>query len=476
MIDIHQATAELCKRKLSFFVKEFWDVIEEDDLQWSPHMEVMCDEIQKVYEWVIRRERKHYDLIMNVPPGTSKSTIATVMAPAWSWTRDASLRHITFSYSADLSTEHAVKSRDIIFSEKYRRYFPHVQIKHDQNNKTNYKTTQNGQRFATSITGTITGQHGHVLTGDDPLNPKQAASQAELLEAKSFFDKTLPTRKVNKMVTPTILIMQRLATNDPSGHLIEKKKKGVRVVCLPGELTRDVTPEEYRSIYKKGLLDPVRLSRETLDELRIDLGGDGYAGQILQRPVQEGGLLWKKWFIAIDDDIFPSLKSMTAVGTDWDLAYTKDDSNSGSAFIRSGRIDANMFIDGLGAVYFEFPELIAFMRLQRAPHYVENKAPGKSSKQTLTKLHIPAIEVKVEGGKDKIARAKMASPYAEAGMVYIRKSLVDYLYNDPKQGILNFPRGSHTDVADVLAQAIQRIFRGQMISGISKTDSVLDYV
>jgi phage terminase large subunit-like protein len=78
---------------------------------------------------------------------------------------------------------------------------------------------------------------------------------------------------------------------------------------------------------------------------------------------------------------------------------------------------------------------------------------------------VPAIEVQVEGGADKIARARMASPYAEAGMCYIRKSLADRLYNDSRQGILNFPQNADKDLADVLAQAIQRLFRGSIISG-----------
>lgn len=474
ILDADQAAAELCKRSLSFFVKEFWDVIEEDELEWGDHMTIMCDELQEAYERVIRREERIYDLIINVPPGTSKSTIATVMAPAWSWARDASLRHITGSYSADLSTEHAVKSRDIVRSDRYRRYFPHVRIKADQDNKTNYKTINNGQRFATSITGTITGKHAHIITIDDPLNPKQAASQAELLEATSFFDKTLPTRKVNKKITLTIVIMQRLATNDPTGHLLAKKPDQIRHVCLPGELSNDVSPEEYRKVYKNGLLDPNRLGRQVLHDLKIDLGSDGYAGQIQQRPTQEGGLIWKKWFVEVDDAIFPPLKSMSSVGTDWDLAYTKDDVNAASAYLRAGMLNNKMFIDDLGAVYYEFPELVKFMRMQKAPHYIEAKASGKSAKQMLVRVRIPAIEVKVQGG-DKIARAKMSSPYAEAGMIYIRKSLADFLYNDSRQGILNFPKGSHKDVADVLAQSIQRLFKGNMIVA-SGEKSILDYV
>ena len=70
--------------------------------------------------------------------------------------------------------------------------------------------------------------------------------------------------------------------------------------------------------------------------------------------------------------------------------------------------------DALGYDFKEFPELINMMRLQASPHYIEKKASGKSAKQTLTSQGITAIEVDVKGG-DKIARARMATPKAEAG-------------------------------------------------------------
>lgn len=456
MLDADAACAELCKRRLSYFVQEFWEIITEDELDWSAHMQIMCDEIQTVYERVIQRQPKLYDLIINIPPGTSKSTICTIMAPAWSWTRDPALRHITGSYSSDLSTEHAVKSRDIIKSDKYRRYFPNVEIKKDEDNKTNYKTVNGGQRFSTSVGGTVTGVHAHILTFDDPLNPKQAASVAELEEAKRYFDKTIPTRKVDKRITPLILVMQRLHVMDTTGHLLDKKKKGIRLIRLPGTLSNNVTPEEYKAIYQDGYLDPVRLGPDVLTELKIDLGSDGYAGQIDQMPTPEGGRIWKKWFLEIPDAEMPHPSKGSHYSTDWDTAYTKDDDNAASAFITSFKFRNKIWIDDLGWDWLEFPELVKWMKTKPGPHHIEQKASGKSAKQSLTKAGVPAIEFPVPGGTDKIARAKMASPVAEAGLVCVRKSLVDKMYNDSRQGILFFPNGQFKDFADVLAQCILR--------------------
>jgi len=277
-------------------------------------------------------------------------------------------------------------------------------------------------------------------------------------------DKTLSTRKVEKKVSVTILIMQRLAVNDPTGHLLQKKKENVRLICLPGELSGNVAPEEYRSIYNNGLLSPKRMAVPQVQELLKDLGSAGYAGQIGQRPAPEGGTIWGKYLIEVDDKNFPAASDLNEVGTDWDLAYTKDEKNSASAFVSSGILKENMFIFDLGWQWLEFPELIRWMKSKRAPHYIEAKASGKSSKQTLKRNGIIALEVQVT--TDKIARAKDATPTAEAGFVYIKKSLADKLYNDPKQGILFFPNGEHNDVADVLSQAITRRFRkGRLVVG-----------
>ncbi|MFA6060062.1 MAG: hypothetical protein WC756_17800, partial [Taibaiella sp.] len=183
----------------------------------------------------------------------------------------------------------------------------------------------------------------------------------------------------------------------------------------------------------------------------------GFAGQYDQTPVPAGGLIWKQWFKVIPDEHFPARRLMSDYGTDWDLAYTSDEENAATAFITGGKISSRYYIDDLGWEWFEFPEMIRWMKTKPAPHYIEAKASGKSAKQTLLKQKIVAIEVKVDGGNDKIARAKMASPVAEAGMVYIRKSLVDKFYNDSKQGILLFPKSQWKDLADTLAQFLYRI-------------------
>ena len=453
----NKAKAELCKRDFFFFVQEFWSEIIPEDPIYNWHIKYLCKELQLIVERVVKREEKLYDLIINIPPGTSKSTIATVMLPAWAWTIDPTIRNLTASYSSSLSTDHALKSRDIIRSDKFRSYFSDISIKKDQDNKTHYKNDFGGERYATSVTGTVTGFHAHLIIVDDPLNPKGASSEADRLTANNFMDVTLSTRKVSKSVTPTILVMQRLHEKDCTGNWLEKEGKKIKHICLPGEISKDVQPKELEKYYINGLLDTKRLNRNDLTELKINLGSYGYAGQIMQTPAPLDGGIWQKWIIPIEDkELNALLPQLSRYGTDWDLAYTEKQTNSASAFVTAGTFENKMYIDKLGFDWLEFPKLINYMRSKASPHYIEAKASGKSAKQTLTNQGIPAIEVNVTGG-DKEARANMVTPYAESGLIYCRASLLNKLYHDSKQGILVFPNGEGDDLQDALVQSISRL-------------------
>lgn len=450
-----RALGELCRRSFYRFFLEMWETIETVDLVDNWHIEYICSQLQDAYE-VWESGEGQPDILLNVPPGSSKSTIATQMFPAWLWVRNASIRVISSSYSGDLATAHAVKTRDILKSDKFNRLFPkHIEFKSDTDGKTHYKNTKNGERFVTSTGGRVTGMHGDFILSDDPINPEASASEKELATAVRFQGATLSTRKTDKKRSVTIMIMQRLHHNDPSGDWI-RRKKDLRHICLPGLLSDDISPPELKDRYIDGKLDPIRLDDAAIEKMKSDLGSYGFAGQVQQTPTPEGGGTWKEgWIIPVPDHLMPSPKEMMGYGTDWDTAYTKNVKNAASSYVVSGKVGQKMYIDALGWVYKEFPDLLKFMRTEvPSPHYVEAKASGKSAKQTLVSEGIPAIEVEVNG--DKQARANDATPKAESGMVYCRASILDKLLNDHEQGILKFPNAPKQDLADVLAQSIMR--------------------
>jgi len=318
------------------FFKYFWPQVSDDALSLNWHIEYLCDELQKVAENVALGLPKEYDLVINIPPGTTKTTICSIMFPAWCWTRWHWMRFITSSYSGALSLESAEYCRDLIKSDQFMEVYPELTIKDDKDTKSNFRLQKSiwdnikrmpailrgGNRYSTSVGGTLTGFHGHMLIVDDPLNPKQAVSEKELDNVNHWMEQTLSTRKVSKRNTPLILIMQRLHQNDPSGKLLAKKKKKVKHISLPGQIRdyeKQLKPIEVKEKYKDGLLDPKRMSWEELDEMEIDLGQYGYAGQVGQNPVPPGGGMFKvDRFSYIE--AMPSQPQIMGVVRYWDKA------------------------------------------------------------------------------------------------------------------------------------------------------------
>ena len=333
---------ELNNRSLYEFVQYFWDVISEDPLQLNWHMEFLCMEVQDVIERVIRREDKAYDLLINIPPGTTKTTICSVMAPAWAWTRAYWLKFITASYSMPLSLEASELCKDLVTSDKYKALYPEIRLKPDKEAKSNYKVIKilewnkgrvakhkiGGGRYTTSVGGTVTGFHSHVFIWDDPMNPKIDNSPEQIQKTNNWVSRIASTRKTDKNKSVMIGIMQRLHENDPSGHILNKKKKKLKHICLPGTLENYeeyVKPPELKAFYVNGMLDPNRLDETALEELKIDLGQYGFAGQVGQNPTPPGGGMFKIGMFQITDT-FPheSLIDENAVVRYWDKAGTTD--------------------------------------------------------------------------------------------------------------------------------------------------------
>lgn len=458
-----QVVADKCRKDFFFFVKTFWDVIIKEAPVFNWHIPFLCSELQKLSVPIVNREPKPYDLIVNIPPGTTKSTIVTIMWPVWLWTQDPTLRIITNSYSGGLSIEHATKSKDIILSDKFRLLFPTIQIRKDKSGKQNYENTQTGYRYATSTGATITGFHAHVIINDDPVNPKQAESEQLRLSANEH-TKTLSSRKVDKANTPVVTIMQRLHEEDVAGYLLKKKGENIRHICLPAEECDDVKPIELRANYVDGLLDPTRLNRRVLQEAMVDLGSRGYAGQYMQSPTADGGNIIKEnWFRRISRADFYALRFKEPIHFFLDTAYderkAKTD-NDPSGIIGACRIKNNIYIVCGMKVWKSFPDLLKFLPDYLYAHdyddnrstlRIEPKANGKSVVQQLevsTNLNV-TYTPSPKDAKD--VRLHAVAPKVECGRVYLVEGDWNEEFIDE---VCGFPAKAHDEYVDLLGYAI----------------------
>jgi predicted phage terminase large subunit-like protein len=250
------------------------------------------------------------------------------------------MRFICASYSGALALESAEMSRELVRSASFQSIYPELDIKEDKDQKSNFRivhreydketrTTRmipGGSRYSTSVGGTLTGFHGDILIVDDPLNPTQATSDVLLATANHWIEQTLSTRKTDKAITPTVLIMQRLHQNDPSGHWLAKNKLNTRHICLPGEIRnyrKQLCPPDLAMRYVDELLDPVRMPWTVLQDMQEDLGQYGYAGQIGQNPTPPGGGMFKVDRLTVITEA-PSKAHVVKTVRYWDKAGTQD--------------------------------------------------------------------------------------------------------------------------------------------------------
>lgn len=500
------AKAALFSKSYYAFFKYFWDTVVADPFQENFHHKLVCNELQAVAERVIFRQPKEYDLIINIPPGESKSTMATVLLHPWIWSRNrtykkngrvvarehgAGTRLITGGWSGSLSMRHNSLSRDCIKSEKYQElYGADFSIRRDMDAKTYYKNDKGGTRASTSVTSSIIGEHAHLILLDDPNDPYNIDYGPQVEMVNNWHDQTISTRKVNPAITPTVVIQQRLAPNDLTGHLVKKaKEKGTRIkqISLPGEDSYPVVPASAKKYYIGGVMNPKRKPRTVLEDMKKDLGGRGYASQIGMAPQPLGGNIVKSdWLQVVEREYVPEEVFRKVADFVVDTAYVdksklrnkKNMKASPSAVLKYVLFEGNGYILDYAEGYLSFGRLVKFlhgvaMRNGQAASrfYVEPKASGKSVVDTFNdpelrnlwgisgKLNM--IEYKMPpGGKE--ARLHGVTPYMEAGRLFVVKGPWNDDYITHVTGYPNVPK---SEPADLTAMACENMFKRKIYQG-----------
>src|ERR1700751_5753181 len=94
------------------------------------HVEAIAWQLERVRRGEIRR------LIINMPPRSLKSIMASVAFPAYVLGLEPSRRIICVSYSGDLAKKHSNDFRAILESPWYKFIFPETRIGQFKNNET----------------------------------------------------------------------------------------------------------------------------------------------------------------------------------------------------------------------------------------------------------------------------------------------------------------------------------------------------
>ena len=443
------------------FFQQAWHTVEPAvPLSTNWHHKYICDTLQEEAERIIAQKPKTKDIIINVPFRSTKSLIVTVMFPVWAWIKSPKLRFITSSYSAALSIELATKSRDIIFSDWFKRRWGDVfVIKKDQNLKERYENNALGMRRATSVGGTVTGQGGDFLIVDDPLSPDMANSQTERDNANEWYRTTFYSRLNQADIGVRIIIMQRVHEDDLSGFLLNNSTRTkYKHICIPATDDGIIKPPALKKHYNEdGLFWKDRFNKSVLDDYRSALGSYGYAGQLMQSPTPlDSGLIKENWF-RIDKHRVED----ATVNFIIDPAYTANQKNDPSALLAYTYKDNKWQIVDCVNVHKEFPELVKFIPewakkngyTSKSRIFVEPKASGKSIVQTLIRETGLNVREDKSPTKDKVARVADVSATLESGRVSLLEGEWNKVFLDQ---LTRFPAAKHDDMVDCLVMAVNK--------------------
>lgn len=437
-------------------------------------LDAICEHLEAVSAGEIRR------LLINVPPGCTKSLTTNVFWPAWEWgpRQRPDLRYVSSSYAEKLTVRDNRRCRQLITSEQYQAGWGHVfQLADDQNAKIRYDTTQRGFKIATSVGGVSTGERGDRVIVDDPHNVKEGESELKRDEAILWFTETMPTR-INDDDSAIVVIMQRVHERDVSG-LILAEELGYEHLCIPMEFEAN---HPHRSTTCIGWSDPrteegelmwpERFSERHLEQdlkpvFRAGGGEYAIAGQLQQRPAPRGGGMFKK---ADFDKVDRPPEHVRERVRGWDMAGTKLTQKGGKRAAYTAGVKMSIGHDG--TVYIE-----DVARGKWSPGEVERNMKataeqdgygcaidfpqdpgqaGKAQRRTLSGLlHGYRVSSSPETGSKEDRAQPLAAQVENGNVAIVRAAWTDAFLAEAA----TFPRGRYKDQVDAATRAYAYLVR-----------------
>lgn len=438
-----------CEQDHLFFSRHFFKARQGIRFIVNWHHRLMCD----LVEDIIQGRKKN--VIINVSPGSSKTELIVINVIARGLAVNPRARFLHLSGSESLAVLNSASAREIVTSDEFQALWP-LKISDDSKSKKRWNVELNGQPaggvYATSIAGQVTGfRAGHMAPGfqgailiDDPIKPEDAFSRSKLDAANRRLITTVKSRRANPD-TPIIMVMQRVAENDPTGFINSGNLDGdwhhVKIPAVMDESYLASLDPRYRSMIPGPRGSGQRYSywpyKEPLDALLAMERGDGkdqsgarisryvYTSQYQQSPTAMGGNIIKgEWIRRYR--VLPKIKWRKMFA---DTAQKTKERNDYSVFGEYGLgTDGLLYLIDLIRGRWEAPELqkraIAFWQKCKSRNIeefgqirkmvVEDKSSGTGLIQT---IRLPPYNIPVEAkerSKDKLTRVMDALPYLEA--------------------------------------------------------------
>lgn len=449
------------RRDLTSFTAKTFELLHPGaPFEASWHVEAMTHALSEVYHGRSRR------LIITVPPRHLKTICSSVALCAWALGNSPGLKFLVASYGDALARRTARDFRTIMQSPLYRRLFPHVGARL-QDNELEYVTNQNGGRRAVSRAGALTGFGADIIIIDDVMKADDCRSAAERQAVKDFYEGTLYSRLNDKRDGRIVVVQQRLHEDDLPGYLLEKG--GFAHLNLPAIALTERTyalPYGRSKIVAPGeILCPEREPQAQLDDLRVNMGAANFAAQYLQDPAS-GHSDGFKWSSVRFYDEPPEVDACELIVQSWDTAAKINPNNDYSACSTWGYYEGAWRLLDVTRGRWEYPDLYqlahAHRRRWRARTVlIEESSNGVALSQQLRQDIVRATRPRCEAPWKVVAYTPTVGKAVRLATQSVRFEQGDFLFpqqapflEELRRELVTFGYGKHDDQVDSVTQFI----------------------
>lgn len=406
--------------------------------------------------------RRYGRFMVFMPPGSAKSTFASVVAPTYFMGRNPGTKIILASYGSDLARKHGRKARQIVRSPAFASLFG-CTISKDSSAANEWALTNGSEYLAAGLLAGLTGNRAHGAIIDDPIKGREQAD-SPTIRAKTWdaYVDDLQTRLIPGGWLG--VVQTRWHEDDLSGRLLPKDYAGQSgpVECRDGRVWEiiNLPAECERADDPLGRKIGEMLWPEWFDESHwrpFRAQSRTWAALFQQRPrPDEGGIFKDGWCRSRWSQI-PREASVCVHS--WDTAQKPDQINDPSVgtMWRMGHGVPGYYLADLYRDRVDYPTLkrkvIAYAERDRPTAVlIEDKSSGQSLIQELrTTTTLPVVPIEPDGSK--LFRANEVSSMVEAGLLILPESapwLVDF-----EGEFFGFPLTTHDDQVDSVTQFLR---------------------
>lgn len=418
-------------------------VLAPDGMQPARHHRLMMRQLERVASGAIDR------LLVLMPPGSAKSTYASLLFPAWWFTRHPTSSMIAASHTAELADHFGRNLRNLVREHGEALNYG---LARDNQAAHRFRTTQRGEYFATGIHGAVTGRRADLVVIDDPIKSHAAADSAQAREHLwNWYRAELVTRL--KPGGRIVLVMTRWHEDDLGGRLLASGDDWT-TLRLPALAEADDPLRRQPG----AALWPQWESRAALERKRETVGSRVWQALYQQAPRPDEGALFPVARIAIADAAPDTQRCVRA----WDLAATeavsgKDPDWTVGLKLAADAQGGHTILDVIrfrGGPY-DVSETILRTAQQdgRAVTIGLPQDPGQAGKQQVDWLTRQLAGYRVVASPETGAKLTRATPVAaqvEAGRMSVLRASWNHVLLDE---LRDFPHGRKDDQVDALARA-----------------------